>query len=598
MKFAKRRGDLPSREDLKGKAYDAVIVRRLWTYVRPYKGTVGLSLLLLLAVSAVQLVQPLLLRTAIDKYIGKGVLDGLGGVAVLYLLTLIAEFLFRYAQLYILEKAGQNVVLDLRMHVFSHLQKLSASFFDRNPVGKLMTRVTSDVESLNEAFTSGLVLIMADLVKLAGIIGILLWLDWRMALVTFAVLPPMLWISTLFRTHIRNAYRNVRGMVARLNAYLQEQVVGIRLIQLFVRERASIREFEELNQEHRDADLAAVKFDSLFSAVVEMVGSLTLALILWVGGFRILGAGLTFGTLVAFIQYAGRFFQPVQELSQRYAIMQAAMASSERIFELLDTRPEIVSPPQAKRTDRKARGEIEFQNVTFGYDPNQPVLKNVSFKVSPGKKMAVVGWTGAGKSTLIRLLVRLYDVQGGRILLDGIDIREFDLHDLRRSVGIVLQDSFLFVDTVEGNISLGDPAIDRSQVQSAAEAVGADRFIRRLPEQYQEELRERGVNLSAGERQLLSFARALAFDPAVLVLDEATSSVDPVTEQRIEEALLRLTSNRTSIVIAHRLSTVRNADSILVLHQGEVQERGNHQELMAVDGGIYQALYRLQSARG
>jgi ATP-binding cassette subfamily B multidrug efflux pump len=598
MKFAKRRGDLPSEDDLKGKAYDAVIIRRLWTYVRPYKGTVGLSLLLLIAVSAVQLVQPLLLRTAIDKYIGRGVLDGLGGVAVLYLLTLVAEFLFRYAQLYILEMAGQNVVLDLRMHVFSHLQDLSASFFDRNPVGKLMTRVTSDVESINEAFTSGLFMIMAYLVKLAGIIGILLWLDWRLALVTFAVLPPMLWISTLFRAHIRSAYRNVRGMVARLNAYLQEQVVGIRLIQLFVRERASISEFDELNQEHRDADLSAVKFDSLFSAVVEMVGSLTLALILWVGGFRILGAGLTFGTLVAFIQYAGRFFQPVQELSQRYAIMQAAMASSERIFELLDTEPEIVSSPQSKRSCRKARGEIEFRNVTFGYDPNRPVLKNVSFKVSQGKKLAVVGWTGAGKSTLIRLLVRLYDVQEGSILLDGIDIREFDLHDLRRSVGIVLQDSFLFVDTVQGNISLGDPAVDEEQVRSAAEAVGADRFIRRLPNRYQEELRERGVNLSAGERQLLSFARALAFDPAVLVLDEATSSVDPVTEQRIEQALQRLTSNRTSIVIAHRLSTVRNADSILVLHQGEVQESGNHQELMAVDGGIYQALYRLQSAQG
>ncbi len=597
MSYARRAGrGMPSEDDLRGKAYDTRIIRRLWVYVRPYRRLLLGSLLLLAAVSAVQLAQPLLVRTAIDRYIGKGVLEGLSGVAGWYLLTLLAEFGFRYAQLYILEKAGQHVVLDLRMHIFSHLQRLSASYFDRNPVGKLMTRVTSDVESLNEAFTSGLVLILADLVKLAGIIGILLWLDWKLALVTFSILPPLLWVSTLFRRRIRNAYRQVRGMVARLNAYLQEQVVGIRLIQLFVRERASIREFEELNREHRDADLSAVKFDSLFSAMVEMVGSLTLALILWVGGLRILAAGMTFGTLVAFIQYAGRFFQPVQELSQRYAVMQAAMASSERIFELLDTDPEIVSPPDPREPEG-TEGEIVFENVTFGYDPARPVLQNVSFRVERGEKLAVVGWTGAGKSTLIRLLVRLYDVQAGRILLDGVDIREYDLASLRRRVGVVLQDSFLFVDTVERNISLGDPAVGPEQVRRAAEAVHADRFIQRLPGRYREVLQERGANLSAGERQLLSFARALAFDPAVLILDEATSSVDPVTERRIDAALAKLTSRRTSIVIAHRLATVRNADTILVLHKGEVWERGTHRELIEA-GGIYRELYRLQSAPG
>ncbi len=598
MKFGKRRGGIPSEDDLQAKAYDVAIARRLWKYVRPYRRMVLLSLLLLVLVGAVQLVQPLLLRAAIDGSIAEGRLDGLAGIAVLYLLTLLAEFGFRYVQLYILEKAGQNVVLDLRMHVFSHLQTLSASFFDRNPVGKLMTRVTSDVESLNEAFTSGLVLILADLVKLAGIIGILLWLDWRLALTTFTVLPPMMWLSIYFRQRIRKAYREVRGMVAKLNAYLQEHVSGIRLIQLFVGEEDSIREFDRLNREHRDADLSAVRYDSLFSAVVEMIGSLALAMILWVGGFRILGAGLTFGTLVAFIQYAGRFFQPVQELSQRYAIMQAAMASSERIFDLLDTEPEIVTPDRPTALPVRLRGKIVFENVTFGYDPANPVLRNVSFTIRPGERTAVVGWTGAGKSTLIKLLVRLYDMQEGRITLDGIDIRELDLAALRRSVGVVLQDSFLFADTVEGNISLGDPRVTAEQVRAAAEAVHADRFIRRLPSGYREELRERGVNLSVGEKQLLAFARALAFDPAVLILDEATSSVDPATESRIEQALHRVMQGRTSIVIAHRLATVRSADTILVLHRGEIREQGSHQDLVRIEDGIYRTLYSLQTAGG
>jgi ATP-binding cassette subfamily B protein len=435
-------------------------------------------------------------------------------------------------------------------------------------------------------------------VKLAGIIGILLWLDWRLALTTFAVLPPMLWLSVFFRKKIRTAYRQVRGMVASLNAYLQEHVSGIRLIQLFVREQASIGEFDELNRRHRDADLSAVRYDSLFSAVVEMVGSLSLALILWVGGFRILSVGLTFGTLVAFIQYAGRFFQPVQELSQRYAVMQAAMASSERIFDLLDTAPEITTPESPVNMPDRPRGEIVFDHVTFGYDPADPVLRDVSFTIRPGERTAVVGWTGAGKSTLIKLLVRLYDVQEGRITLDGVDIREIDLAVLRKSVGVVLQDSFLFADTVEGNISLGDPRVTGDQVRTAAEAVNADRFIHRLPAGYDEPLLERGVNLSAGEKQLLAFARALAFDPAVLILDEATSSVDPATEGRIESALTRLMEGRTSIVIAHRLATVRSADTILVLHRGEVREQGSHHELMAVEDGIYRALYSLQTAGG
>jgi ATP-binding cassette subfamily B protein len=585
-------------EEVLGKAYDARLVRRLWRYVHPYRGLVALSISLLLGVMAVQLVQPYLLKIAIDDHIGTGSLDGLATIAVLFFIALVAEFGLRFAQLYILEKTGQNVVFDIRMHVFSHVQRLSSSFFNRNPVGRLMTRVTTDVESLNEAFTSGLVLILADLVKLVAIVAILLWMDWRLALVTFSILPPMLVLSWLFRKRIRRAYRQVRGMVARLNAFLQENVTGMRIIQLFVRERANREEFVGLNRRHRDADLDAVRYDSVFSAMTEMVGSIALAAIVWAGGWRILGDGITFGVLVAFIQYSSKFFQPVQELSQRYAVMQAAMASSERIFTLLDTEPEIVAPAAPVPVRKRLRGEIVFENVTFGYNPGEPVLRDVSFGVGPGEQVAVVGWTGSGKSTLIRLLVRLYDVWEGRILVDGVDVRDYDPHDLRRAVGVVLQDHFLFAGTVEANISLGDPGIEGDPVRKAAAAVRADRFIERLPAGYHEIVRERGSNFSVGEKQLLSFARALAFDPAVLVLDEATSSVDPATEMHIQGALHILLRDRTSIVIAHRLATVQGADRILVLHHGCLREQGTHDELVGLDGGIYRTLYSLQTAGG
>ncbi len=585
-------------DEVLGKAYDARLVRRLWRYVHPYRGLVALSVTLLLSVSAAQLVQPYLMKVAIDDHIGTGTLQGLAKIAALFLAALIAEFVLRFAQLYVLEKTGQNIVLDLRMHVFSHLQRLSSSFFDRNPVGRLMTRVTTDVESLNEAFTSGLVLILADLVKLVAIVAILLWMDWRLALVTFAILPPMLLLSWMFRSRIRGAYRRVRTMVARLNAFLQENVSGMRIIQLFVRERANRQEFTELNRKHRDADLEAVRYDSFFSALTEMMGSVALAAIVWAGGHRILEGGITFGVLVAFIQYAGKFFQPVQELSQRYAVMQAAMASSERIFTLIDTEPEIVSPPAPVAMKRRLRGEIVFDNVTFGYNPNEPVLHSVSFAVAPGEQVAVVGWTGSGKSTLIRLLVRLYDVWEGRITIDGVDVRDYDLGDLRRAVGVVLQDHFLFADTVETNISLGDPGIDRDRVRRAAASVRADRFIDRLPSGYGEQVRERGSNFSVGEKQLLSFARALAFDPAVLIMDEATSSVDPETETHIQRALDALLRDRTSVIIAHRLATVRGADRILVLHHGKLLEEGTHDELVRFDGGVYRTLYTLQTAGG
>jgi ATP-binding cassette subfamily B protein len=581
-------------EQVLGKAYDTRIVRRLWRYVRPHRGLILLSFGLLLAVGAAQLAQPYLLKRAIDGAILADRMERLAPVAALFLAALAAELLFRFAQLYVLERTGQNVVLDIRGHVFRHLQTLPSSYFDRHPVGRLMTRVTTDVESLNEAFTSGLVLMLADLVKLAGIVGILLWMDWRMALVTFAILPPMLALSWFFRGRIRDAYRRVRTRVARLNAFLQEAVSGMRIVQMFGQEDRTHGEFTAVNGDHRQAELRAVAFDSAFSALVELMGALTLAAIVWAGGWRILGGGMTFGTLVAFIGYAEKFFRPLEELSQRYAVMQAAMASSERILQLLDTRPSIVSPARPVALPDRPHGEIVFENVSFAYEAGSPVLRNVSFRIAPGEEVAVVGWTGSGKSTLIKLLVRLYDVQEGSIRIDGIDIRDLDLRDLRRSVGIVLQDPFLFADTVAGNISLGDPRIPPERIRGAAAAVHADRFIDGLGAGYDEPVRERGSNLSVGEKQLLSFARAVAFDPAVLVLDEATSSVDPATEARIQEALQVVLRDRTSLVIAHRLATIRDADRILVLHHGRLAEEGSHAALMARPDGIYRSLHRLQ----
>jgi len=581
-----------------GKAYDARLIRRLWGYVRPHRRLVGASLVLMLSVSAVQLVQPYLIKLAIDDHIASGRMEGLGRLALLFLAALMAEFGLRFGQLYVLQRTGQDVVFDIRMAVFAHLQRLSSSFFDRNPVGRLMTRLTTDVEALNEAFTSGLVVILADLVKLAGIVTILLWMDWRLALVTFAILPPTLLLTWFFRKRMRGAYRQVRAWIAKVNAFLQENVSGMRVVQLFSRERSAMAQFREINTGHRDAQLRGVRYDSIFSALAEMIGSVTLAAIVWGGGWSILEGVITFGTLVAFIEYASKFFGPVQELSQRYTVMQSAMASAERIFGLLDTEVDIRSPEQPRPARGGRAGEIVFENVTFGYKEGEPVLHDVSFRVAPGERVAIVGWTGSGKSTMIRLLVRLYDVWEGRILLDGVDVRDYDLRDLRRRVGVVLQDHFLFAGTVSSNISLDDPAVTPDRVQEAARAVHADRFIERLAQGYEEPVRERGSNFSVGQKQLLSFARAIAFDPAVLVLDEATASVDPETEHQIRQALQTLLKGRTSIVIAHRLATVRDADRILVLHHGELMEEGSHEELLGVENGIYRTLYSLQVVPG
>jgi len=581
-------------EQTLGKVYDSRLVRRLWRYVRPHRALLVSSILLMLAVSVVQLVQPYLVKVAIDEHILAGKNEGFAKIVLAFLAALVGEFVLRFAQLYVLERTGQNVVFDLRSELFSHLQRLPSSFFDRNPVGRLMTRVTSDVEAILEAFTSGLVLMLTDLVKLAGIVAILLWMDVWLALATFAILPPMALSTWAFGSRMRTAYRRVRVMVAKLNAFLQENVSGMRIVQLFAREKAALEHFRGINREHRDAQLLGVRYDSIFSAVAELAGSVTLAGIVWAGGWRILGGAMTFGTLVAFIEYAGKFFRPLQELSQRYTTMQAAMAAAERIFQLLDTEGSIAARATGRRLRRRPRGEIVFENVTFGYNEDEPVLHDVSFRIAPGERVGIVGWTGSGKSTLIRLLVRLYDVERGRILLDGTDVREIDLSDLRRNVGVVLQDHFLFAGTIASNVSLGDPRVTPEAVRRAAAHVHADAFISRLPRGYDEEVRERGSNLSVGEKQLLSFARAVAFDPAVLVLDEATASIDPRTEARIQHALHTVLTGRTSIVIAHRLVTVREVDRILVLHQGSLREDGSHDELVQLPGGIYATLHNLQ----
>jgi len=594
-------------EEVLGKAYDARLMRRLLGYLRPYRGAAALAVCCLVAGSALSILQPYLVKVAIDGYIRARDLGGLGGVAALYVLTLLGGFALSYGQTWLINLTGQKIMRDLRMEIFRHLQKMDVAFFDKNPVGRLMTRVTTDVDALNELFTSGVISVFDDVFTLAGIIIFLFVLDWRLALAIVAILPLLAFVTLMFKIKVRHSYRLVRTAIARINAFLQENITGSAVVQLFGQEAKQYARFMGVNKDHMDANILSIFYYAIFYPILEVVSALAIGVIVWFGGHEVLAGALTIGTLVAFIQYSDRFFKPISDLSEKYTILQAAMASSERIFKLLDDAPKVTSPPApaaaapaapAAAVPAVREGRIEFRNVSFAYNPGHEVLRDVSFSVAPGEKVAVVGATGAGKSTLISLLSRFYDVQEGGVFIDGVDVRGYDLQGLRRSIGAVLQDVFLFSGNVAENIRLGDAGITDEMLRRAAETVHAAEFIEKLDGKYGARLGERGASLSVGQKQLLSFARALAFDPKILVLDEATSSIDTETELLIRDALEKLMAGRTSIVIAHRLSTVQNADRILVLHRGRLREEGTHQELLKLKG-IYWRLYQLQySAEG
>ena len=592
-----------------GRAYDARLMRRLLGYLRPHRRSVGVALATIAAGSVLQLAQPWLTKVAIDDHIAPGNLDGLDRIALAFLLVLAGSFVLEYVQTWTMQMMGQRIMFDLRMEIHRHLQRLDLRFYDRNPVGRLMTRVTSDVDTLNELFTSGVVTVFRDVFMLAGIMIVLLWMDWRLALVTFAVLPAIAWITHWFRMNARESYRRVRLQIARINAFLQENISGMATVQLFRREARNFEQFERINRAHRDANLESIFYYAIFYPAIEVLGAVATALIIWYGGGRAVQDTVALGALVAFLQYSQRFFKPISDLSEKFNILQSAMASSERIFGLLDTPVEIGPHPAPTRkpTASPARGlapgrglapppagvRIRFEHVWFAYRDDEYVLRDVSFEVGAGERVGVVGATGAGKTTLINLLMRFYDVNRGRISVNGVDIREIPLAELRQRFGLVLQDVYLFSGSVRENIRLGHDAIDDAAVRAAARSVHADRFIERLPAGLDSEVGERGATLSVGQRQLLSFARALAFAPEVLLLDEATSSVDTDTERLIQDALHVLMAGRTTITIAHRLSTVQDMDQILVFHKGELREVGTHQQLLA-RRGLYHTLYQLQ----
>jgi ATP-binding cassette, subfamily B, multidrug efflux pump len=645
-------------EEVLGKAYDGRLMRRLLTYLRPYKWHVVVALAAIILKSVADVLGPFLTKIAIDKYLAKSAnshswigdhlsdtaLTGIAQIGGLYIGLLLFTFALEFLQTYLMQWTGQKVMFDLRKQIFRHLQFMHVGFFDKNPVGRLVTRVTTDVDALNEMFTAGVVSIFEDVFVLFFILAIMLDMNWKLALITFAVLPFIVYATKVFRDKVRDSYRRIRTAIARINSFLQEAVSGMLVLQLFNREKRAFRQFSDINASHMEAFKDAIMAYAVYYPVVEVLSSIAVAGIIWFGGngiIRHLSAAsvtlgfskttlltvhpvqsvVTLGVLVAFMQYAQRFFRPIMDLSEKYNILQAAMAAGERVFKLLDTKAEITSPIVTKQP--KGPGRIEFDHVWFSYNtrgtdhggtgvPPRPaeqtaaeaadksvrpapdwVLRDVTFALEPGETIAVVGHTGAGKTTLISLLMRFYDVQQGAIRIDGVDIKDMDLVDLRARFGVVLQDPFLFSGTVEGNIRLGTARIQDADVEQAAEDVNLADFIRTLPAGFKEEVRERGSTLSTGQKQLISFARALAHDPKILILDEATSSVDTETEFRVRDALNRMVEGRTSLIIAHRLSTIQRADKIIVMHKGKVREMGSHQQLLA-QRGIYYKLYQLQ----
>ena len=606
--------EIEKHEDEAAKAFDPHLARRLFGYLRPYRVRASASVGLVILSSLLEIAGPAIVAIAVDLYvkplsgantvgisrsIGSWLaahgwsfapLHGINVAATLYFATLICGFAVLYTQMVLMNLMGQYIMYDLRKQIFAHLQRLDVQFFDRNPVGRLMTRVTTDVDALNDLFTAGFVAIFGDIFVLAGIVAVLFWMNWRMALVLFSITPLILLVSMWFRRGARATYRKVRARIAAINAFLQEHISGMATVQLFNRESREAAKFDDRNARHRDANLESVYYYSVFYPVIELIQTIGIALIVWYGGGQVLRNALSVGALIAFFTYAQRFYEPISDLSEKYNILQAAMAASERIFRLLDTPVRIVDDGTLEVAHFES---IEFRNVWFAYNGEEWVLKNVSFRVQRGERVALVGHTGAGKTTITALLLRFYEPQRGDILINGVDARKYTLRSLRALYAIVQQDFFLFTGSVEENISLADPRIAAEAVREAATRVQASRFIDRLPERYAAQVRERGAGFSVGEKQLLSFARALAFNPPVLILDEATSSIDTETEHLIQEAIQTLMTGRTSIVIAHRLSTIRAADSILVFHHGEIRERGTHEELMAVNG-LYRKLYEIQ----
>ena len=587
-------------EEIFGKAYDARLMKRLLGYLRPYKWQVAIAITVLIFASATQVVGPWLTQIIIDEAIPSRDTSFLALLVAGYVAAIVLGAALTYLQGIITTWLGQSVMYDLRAKIFQKFQHMDVRFYDKNPVGRLMTRITNDVETLNELFSSGLVTVFGDVFTLSFIVVAMLNMNWRLALVSFSVLPFVFVIAFVFRAKIRTAYRDIRRQVARLNAFIHERFTGIQIVQLFNKEKQQANLHSELNQSYLDAHLRSITYYALFFPIIQFFTALALALIIWYGGLRTLDGAITVGVLAAFLQYARRFFRPIQDLSEKYNLLQGAMASSERIFKLLDEKNTIEDPVQPILLPAKTHGRIEFRDTWFAYGEDKQgnpdwILKDVSFTIAAGEKVAIVGHTGAGKTTIINLLMRFYDVDKGQILLDDIPIKQMRLQDIRCRVGLVLQDVFLFNQDVEYNIRLGSTEISHNAIRQAAKKIGASHFIERLANAYTQPVGERGSALSVGERQLVSFARALAFDPDILVLDEATSSVDSEIEAQIESATEALLKDRTSLVIAHRLSTVQNADRILVLHKGRLQEQGTHQELLSVDG-IYSRLHELQFA--
>lgn len=579
-------------EDALGKEFDAKLMKRLLKYAKPYAGLIAICFILLLLITVTDLARPYLLKVSIDDYIAVGDKEGLRNISLIFLLTIIAGFVFNYLQVYLLFYTGQKIIYNMRQELFTHLLRLSLSFFDKNPVGRLVTRVTNDMENLNEMYTAVLVNLFKDIFLLLGIIIIMLKMNWQVALVSFTAIPLIVVSAVLFRKESRKAYRLVRVKLAKINATLSENISGIKIIQIFNREDFKYKQFEGINNEHKMASMKELLVFAIFRPSMDLIYSFALALLIWYGGAKVLRGTLPFGVLFAFVNYIDQFFKPINDLSEKFNILQSAMASAERIFLLFD-QEEIIKNPKNPLALNKIKGKIEFKNVRFAYEEENWVLKDVSFTINPGETAAFVGATGAGKTSIINLITRLYDIQKGEILVDGKNIKQVDKYELRSQIGVVLQDVFLFTGDIKGNIRLNNEDIIDKKVKEVSEFVNADTFIKNLPHNYDEKVMERGATLSSGQRQLLAFARALAFDPSVLVLDEATSNIDTETELLIQDAIKKLIKDRTTIVIAHRLSTIQHADKIFVMHKGRIKEMGKHNELLEKKG-MYYDLYLLQ----